>query len=657
MLASAWLLALDPAAARATTNPAQISTDPFTNTSSQHQAQVEPDTFAYGSTIVSAFQSSRFFDGGSSDIGWATSTDGGGSWTNGFLPGTTVYASGSFDRVSDPAVAYDAAHGVWLIASLPMSSTNGAGVMVNRSTDGALTWSNPFMVTTQSGTDKNWILCDNTATSPFYGHCYVQWDNNSQGNVIYMSTSTNGGTSWGAAAATSQRIAGIGGQPVVQPNGTVVVPLDNANETSVGAFTSTDGGAHWGNVTTITSISSHTVAGGLRGGPLPSAGVDAAGKVYVVWQDCRFRSGCAANDIVMSTSTNGVQWSAVTRVPINTVSSSEDDFIPGIDVTGGAGSPARLALTYYFYPTASCSSSTCQLKVGFTASSDGGQTWSSPNVVAGPMTLSWLANTSQGTMVGDYISTSFVGTGTPIGVFALASAPAGSTLHEAMFAFTGSVPPTQSPDFSLSVAPSSQTVTAGNQTSYSVTVSPSGGFNGSVDLSATGLPAGATATFVPSTTTSTSTLTVSTAPSLPATSYTFTIAGHSGALSHSTSATLVVQAAATPDYSLSISPSSRTIKRGQRTTYSVTISGTNGFAEPVGLSVTGLPTGTTVSWSQNPATGSSTLTVKTSSSTPVGSFTFTVTGDSTQTHVVHTLTAVLTLTGKPGNNEWTRLSR
>src|SRR5206468_3203826 len=139
--------------------------------------------------------------------------------------------------------------------------------------------------------------------------------------------------------------------------------------------------------------------------------------------------------------------------------------------------------------------------------------------------------------------------------------------------------------------------------------------------------------------------------SLPPGSYPFTVNGQSGALSHSTSATLVVQAAGTADYSLSISPSSRTIKRGQRTTYSVTISGTNGFAESVGLSVTGLPTGTTVSWSQNPATGSSTLTVRTSSSTPVGSFTFTVTGDSTQTHVVHKVTAVLTVTVKPGNNE------
>src|SRR5690242_12029019 len=49
----------------------RLSTDPFTNGTSQHKTQVEPDTFSFGSTIVSVFQSGRFFDGGSSDIGWA----------------------------------------------------------------------------------------------------------------------------------------------------------------------------------------------------------------------------------------------------------------------------------------------------------------------------------------------------------------------------------------------------------------------------------------------------------------------------------------------------------------------------------------------------------------------------------------------------------
>src|SRR5271163_2236003 len=67
----------------------QISTDTFTNTTSQHETEVEPASYAVGSTIVSVFQVGRFTDGGASDIGFSTSTDGGTTWTNGELPGIT----------------------------------------------------------------------------------------------------------------------------------------------------------------------------------------------------------------------------------------------------------------------------------------------------------------------------------------------------------------------------------------------------------------------------------------------------------------------------------------------------------------------------------------------------------------------------------------
>jgi BNR repeat-like domain len=417
-----------------------LSTDPYTNTSSQHATEVEPDTFSSGSTIVSAFQVGRFFDGGATNIGWARSTNGGATWTKGFLPGITTVAGGSFARVSDPSVAYDAAHNVWLIASLPLPGAGtGAAVVVNRSTDGGATWGNPVTVATagagNAGTnlDKSWIACDNTASSPFYGHCYVEWDDNGNGNRIKMSTSSNGGLSWGSALETANAASGLGGQPVVQPNGTVVVPANNANETAIIAFRSTNGGASWGNATTVTSIPSHAVAGSLRTGPLPSAEIDGAGKVYLVWQDCRFRSGCAANDIVMTTSTDGVSWSPVVRIPIHSTGSTFDHFIPGLAVDKStSGSSAHLGLAYYYYPNASCTTSTCQLDAGFVSSPDGGQTWTSPVQVAGALRTTWLANTNQGFMVGDYISTSFASGGARP-VFASATAPSGGVFAEGMF--------------------------------------------------------------------------------------------------------------------------------------------------------------------------------------------------------------------------------
>jgi hypothetical protein len=70
---------------------------------------------------VSVFQSGRFFVAGASDIGWATSTGEGGHWKSGFLPGTTTFVGGPYASVSDPSVAYDAAHHVWLISSLAIN--------------------------------------------------------------------------------------------------------------------------------------------------------------------------------------------------------------------------------------------------------------------------------------------------------------------------------------------------------------------------------------------------------------------------------------------------------------------------------------------------------------------------------------------------------
>jgi hypothetical protein len=419
----------------------QISSDPFTNSTSQHATEVEPDTFSSGNTIVSVFQQGRFFDGGSSDIGFATSADGGSTWTHGSLPGITPYSSpkGPFARVSDPSVAFDARHNVWLVASLPLNaSVNGAGVIASRSTTGGMKWGNPITVdmSSDTGTDKTWIVCDDTSTSAFYGNCYIEWDLNSAGNLIQMSTSRDGGLTWGQKKTTTTGDAGIGGQPVVQPNGTVVVPIDNANETAVGAFHSADGGTTWTDVTTIATIRNHAEAGSLRSGPLPTAEIDGAGRVFVAWSDSRFRRRGGANDIVYSSSTDGVNWSAVTRVPIDATTSGVDHFIPGLAVNKStSGGTAHLVLTYYFYPVSSCTQSTCQLDIGTISSTNGGATWGAATMVTGPMNVTWLANTSQGRMVGDYISTSFNASGpaSAHGVFAVATAPSGGVFNEAMF--------------------------------------------------------------------------------------------------------------------------------------------------------------------------------------------------------------------------------
>jgi BNR repeat protein len=423
----------------------QVSSDPYTNSTSQHQTEVEPDSYSNGSTIVAATQVGRFTDGGASNVGWATSTDNGTTWQSGFLPNTTVYATppGNYDRVSDPSVTYDAAHQRWMISTLAISNTFasavGAAVLVSTSSDGGLTWNPPVEVANANGGffDKDWIVCDNTSTSSFYGHCYIEWDIASNGDLVQMSTSSDGGNSWSAGQATADSASGLGGQPLVQPNGTVIVPFLSsaafASASSISAFTSTDGGASWSSSVTIASQTDHQVAS-IRTEPLPSAEIDSAGKVYVAWQDCRFESGCNANDIVMSTSTDGTTWSAVQRIPADVVGSGVDHFIPGLAVDPStSGSTAHLALTFYYYPDANCSTSTCQLEVGFVSSVDGGNSWSTTTTLTpSAMNLTWLANTTDGYMVGDYISTSF-SAGKAVPLFVAASAPGGSQFNESLF--------------------------------------------------------------------------------------------------------------------------------------------------------------------------------------------------------------------------------
>lgn len=443
--ALAVIHAQPPSAHASSTGLIQLSSDPYTNASSQHQTELEPDSFANGSTIVMTFQVGRFTNGGSSNIGWATSTDGGASWTHGFLPGITVYAGGPWDRVSDPAVAYDSVHHVWMIASLAISTSGPNGVVVSRSTDGGLTWSNPVTVSIGSSTsfyDKDWIVCDNwphraLAQSVFTGRCYTEWDDANNFQRVEMSTSKDGGQTWSQPNGPGNVSLDIGGQPLVQPNGTVVVPIiDGGN---IGAFTSHDGGTTWSSLVDVTPMTSAFDGGSIRGGVLPSAEVDANGTIYVVWSDCRFEPSCNANDIVMTTSADGIHWTAVQRIPIDPVGpTAVDHLLAGIAVDKGtAGTSAHLGVMYYYVPQGTnCTVTTCDLDVGFVSSTNGGGTWSAPTQLAGPMKQTWLANTDQGYMAGDYFSASFAN-GKCFPVFSVATAPAGTVFNQAAYTWAG----------------------------------------------------------------------------------------------------------------------------------------------------------------------------------------------------------------------------
>ena len=354
----------------------QIGVDPFTqatchgSATTNHHANVEPDSFSNGSTIVAAYQVGRIYDGGACAIGFSTSTDNGATWTSGLLPGLTKYTGGgTFDRATDPAVAYDAQDNVWMISSLVLTEAGGVkgvAIYTSRSTDGGFTWGTPVLTnnSSMSAPTRTGSSATTPRPAPSMATATRSGTTTAPATALEMSTLHRWRTHLGRATTNNAGV--IGGQPVVRPNGTVIVPTANANETAIGAFNSTNGGASWSAVTTIATIRHHTVAGSLREGPLPSAEIDGAGTVYVVWADCRFRQACRANDIVICQSLNatGTSWSAVTRVPIDATNSGIDHFIPGLAVNKAtSGATAQLGLTYYFYPQGST-----QLSVGFISS-------------------------------------------------------------------------------------------------------------------------------------------------------------------------------------------------------------------------------------------------------------------------------------------------
>jgi choice-of-anchor B domain-containing protein len=97
-------------------------------------------------------------------------------------------------------------------------------------------------------------------------------------------------------------------------------------------------------------------------------------------------------------------------------------------------------------------------------------------------------------------------------------------------------------DFSISVSPTSGSVTAGGSVNATVSTQTTSGSAQTVNLSASGLPSGATASFSPSSVTSggSSTMTISTSASTPAGTYNITITGTGTSATRTTPYTLTV---------------------------------------------------------------------------------------------------------------------
>lgn len=411
--------AVDRVAADCEVVSRRLSVDPYANGDSQHETAVEPDDLAFGGTVVAAFQIGRREQGAASNIGTAVSTDQGRTWRRALLPGLTVNAGGGETAASDPSVAYDDVHGVWLVSSLTIHP-GGSHVFVSRSNDG-LHWAAPVDVASGSILDKEWLVCDNGAASPFRGRCYAEYTDD-QKNTTVSQSSDDGGATWSTPVRAGPVL--VGTQPVVQANGTLTVVAGDYRgeglQGSIVALRSTDGGATFQRfpVSDLRADDNDP----MRAIALPSVDVDSDGTMYAAWHDCRFRSGCAGNDIVLSQSKDGATWTTPIRI-----TSGPSSFIPGLGADPSR--PGHLALVSAYFHVGGTT-----LGVALRQSRDGGRTWSAPQRLdTQPMPMSWLPRSEGGRMVGDYFSVAYVADRV-VPVFTLATSPRGSRFREAIFA-------------------------------------------------------------------------------------------------------------------------------------------------------------------------------------------------------------------------------
>jgi hypothetical protein len=403
----------------------EIAADPLTfiwpaaATVTEHQTDVEPVVATNGRTTVIISQVGRFYGDAAQALAFSTYI-GGAFVDTALLPGlTTIQTSrGNYDRITYESIAWNAKYRQFIVAMLPISNVpdpygdddTTLPVITQRSPDG-INWGPPQTVFSGGlRPEKSWIACDNFQYSPHYGNCYITWDDNVDSDRFHMNTSTNGGQSWGPTLTAPDGHSAFGSVPVVQPTGKLVIPAEDSSgyegtAHNIISFVSTDGGRSVSPAFEVASIISHTVAANMRTQSLPTVAIDPTGSVYAMWQDCRFRPSCSSNDIVLGFSTDGVHWQSPARMTLDSVNSGVDRFLPSLAIRNN-GYGWTFGLSYYEFPNANCSLATCALLAAFQYSSNARQ-WSPPTILAGPMSVTSLASTSAGYMIGDYLTSVF----------------------------------------------------------------------------------------------------------------------------------------------------------------------------------------------------------------------------------------------------------
>ena len=358
--------------------------DPFPN----NEPDIEVDPVDAGHMIASSN------DYGTCCDQFYTTFDGGATWTTGNMSRNNPQQTGS-----DPVTAIDRKHGVAIHSSLnysfqlPTGETCRGDLTVSTSHDGGVTWDPAVVVdsglgcdtsNTQLFNDKEWIVTDNTPTSPHYGRTYLTWtkfvstSGSYQSSPIFESHSDDGGKHWtkpqeisgSNAALCTFQVSGPAGRcdedqasdPTVGPDGTVYVAFQNEQNQALWEpgevfddqyllVKSTDGGKTWSSPTFVAgledgsrdyplnvddrqTLTGYQVRVWSVGALVASPRASENGKLALVFSDNRNGTHDSANpvtntDVFLTTSTDGGgTWSALTQVD----SSPTDQWFPWVDI-------------------------------------------------------------------------------------------------------------------------------------------------------------------------------------------------------------------------------------------------------------------------------------------------------------------------------------
>jgi len=291
-------------------------------------------------TLCSSFNDSwEYYSGGGGFAGYARSTDGGASWTDGGAVNGRAYG--------DPSLAWRRADGNFYLAML--DSGGGLGIYV--STDDCQTFN--FITTPSTGGDDKEILAiDNNPASPYYGNMYIVWTDFGAGGAIRATRSTDGGVTWWSPVNLTGSGNYQGAWPAIGPNGDIYVawlhwqsypsgPID------VQVSRSTDGGLSYTGVTspltgavnprdasTTSSCGRPALKGPIRYLPSPQIAVGDDGTVHVVYSydPDGYNTGDVVDVFYRRSLNNGASWQPEVR--LNDDATTRDQYFPTIKTEG-----------------------------------------------------------------------------------------------------------------------------------------------------------------------------------------------------------------------------------------------------------------------------------------------------------------------------------